>query len=113
MVASLDINLSILKRTDKQDPLPYSVRVTIGKRDFSTVEGVREVFWCCTSGRNFFDCVATVKEYALCWAKTLGIEDIPGLTDSALFSVTVTSEKTCIDIEPVTFNDWILEFHHD
>ena len=108
---SLDIHVSILKRVDPFGSETHRARIIIGKRQFEPEPDTEEVFWCCASGRNFFDCVRSVREQALSWAELKRIANVTGLTDSETISAKLQTGEIAIVIEPVTYNDWLLEPH--
>lgn len=109
--ASLDIHVSILKQVDQFGSETYRTRIVIGKRQLIPEPNTEEVFWCCASGRNFFNCVNAVRERALCWTQSQLIKEVTGLTDSETTPVTLNMGKNSITIAPVTYNDWFLEPH--
>ncbi len=108
---SLDIHLSILKRVGEFGRITYQAKVVVGERILSSEPETEEVFWCCASGRNLFDCCKAIREHALCWIKSQLITEVTGLTDSETLPVTLNTEENHIDIKPVTYNDWFLDAH--
>ncbi|PIQ68048.1 MAG: hypothetical protein COV91_06230 [Candidatus Taylorbacteria bacterium CG11_big_fil_rev_8_21_14_0_20_46_11] len=104
--------MSILKCTDTPPP-HHKGRIVIGKREFVLPPHTEEVYWCCASGRNFFSCVAVLRERALRWARSERVQTVTGITDEESLPVMVNTGKERIDILPITFNDWILKFHDD
>ncbi|MCR4311396.1 MAG: hypothetical protein NUV54_02405 [Candidatus Taylorbacteria bacterium] len=112
MNTPMDVHLSILRHVNTTvRTLPYFAYIVVGRRPYPTPENTEEVYWCCASGRNFFSCVATLRERALLWARTQRKVDITGVTDEESFPVLVNTGDVQIAIQPLTFNDWILEPH--
>lgn len=108
---SLDMHLSVLKRVEKFGGITYQARVVIGERITNSEPETEEVFWCCASGRNLFDCCNAVRERALCWIKSQLITEVTGLTDSEVLPTTLNTGGCRIDIKSVAYNDWFLEAH--
>ena len=108
---SLDMHLSVLKRVGEFGSTTYQAKIIVGERILIPEPDTEEIFWCCASGRNLFDCVGAIRERALCWVKSQLITEVTGLTDSETLPVKLNAKESRVDIKPVTYNDWFLEAH--
>lgn len=108
----MDIGVVIVRQKESGGALTHFATLFIGRPDIQLKTNEKEVFRCNAAGRNFFSCIAALKERSLAWATLYDVKEITGLTneeDCLLTLHTPSGEKTIIT--PVTYNDWILEVH--